>query len=264
MKNNPPPKQKQSGGEKESTNRHVYIEPGAKIDFVQDLREEYETAQSDDKTHKNRQLFWTKVAAGLLFATAGLTLWQAYSSHRTLNAIQEQFRLDQRPYISIIKFEIMDSIVDGKPKANQAFEAGKPLIVNLNLKNVGKSSAINTIFHYHVIFGNFDKFRIEPTDKGKNGLVLDPGAERTVTAISVKDPYSREVAWVSADDIVNWDGSNPVMLFGRFSYEDTTGHFYCTPYTLTYLPDNPNWAYSSGMKIGGIDYLVSDLCPDKE
>jgi hypothetical protein len=36
----------------ESTNRRVYIEPGIQIDFVKDLREEYNACQKETSSHQ--------------------------------------------------------------------------------------------------------------------------------------------------------------------------------------------------------------------
>ena len=76
----------QDSSRKESTHCHVHIEPGAKIDFVDDLRHKYETSQTDEKTYKDKQLFWTKIAAGLLLLTAGFTYWQGHSSQQSADA----------------------------------------------------------------------------------------------------------------------------------------------------------------------------------
>ena len=100
---NPPAKPKQDGGEEKSTNRHVYVEPGVQIDFVQDLKKKYDAAQSDNKTHTDKQLFWTKVAAGLLLLTAFFAGWQGFLIRKSINNNTKQFQLEQRPYM-VIKY----------------------------------------------------------------------------------------------------------------------------------------------------------------
>jgi hypothetical protein len=84
--NNPAPDPNSNRSKKESTNRHVYVEPGAQIDFVEDLRKEYRANQDKSTTHSEKQLFWTKVAAFLLLLTAGLTGWQGRSSQKAADA----------------------------------------------------------------------------------------------------------------------------------------------------------------------------------
>src|SRR6266511_207045 len=66
------PNPNDNGSQKETTNRHVYIEPGAKIDLVQDLRNDIKTAQADGTKQASKQLFWAKVAA---FAAIGATFF---------------------------------------------------------------------------------------------------------------------------------------------------------------------------------------------
>ncbi len=91
MKKDSHPDPKHDGPKKESTNRHVYIEPGAKIDFVDDLKHKYEAAQSDDNSPKINQLRWTKIAAVLLFLTVFVAGYQAYLTRDALHSVQRAF-----------------------------------------------------------------------------------------------------------------------------------------------------------------------------
>jgi hypothetical protein len=76
--NNIHPRPKQPEGEEKSTNRHVYVEPGAKIDFVLDVKTKFDSAQRGSETHNNKQLFWTKVASGFLLVNAVIAGLQVY------------------------------------------------------------------------------------------------------------------------------------------------------------------------------------------
>jgi hypothetical protein len=250
---------KDGESEEKSTNRHVYVEPGVQIDFVKDLKQDYKAAQGDSTAQNKKQLFWTKVSAGLLLVYVGLTLWQARSAQKSLDTIREQFQREQRPYISITKFEIMDS-VSGKRTEPQEFKIGRPLEVNIAFKNIGKTVALNFVPHYHLLFGKEpNQIRIEESDKGKQGDTVDSGAERVVTAVSLANPYLRTDAHVNPADIVKWDGSEPITVFGRFSYEDTSGTRYCNPFIVQHVPPS-NWGHVS--KIANLS--PRDLCPKDE
>jgi hypothetical protein len=184
-KKNPRPDPHDSDPKEKSTNRHVYIEPGVQIDLVQDLRNDIKTAQTNGTADNRKQLFWTKVSAGLLLLYVGLTLWQAYSAQNSVNAIKDQFERDQRPYIAITKFEIFDSATS-KPRDPQDFEIGKPLTVNVDFKNIGKTPAVNIVPHYHVLFGkDVERIKIEAADNSEQGGMLDPGTQNIVTAVSL-------------------------------------------------------------------------------
>src|SRR5437868_10601215 len=95
--NNPPPDLRRDRRAEESTKRHVYVEPGVKIDLVEDLRKEYDASQRKSATHNEKQLFWTKVAAGLLTLTALFAFWQAYFANRTAKIAL----IDQRPFLVV-------------------------------------------------------------------------------------------------------------------------------------------------------------------
>src|ERR1700680_3299326 len=87
--NNPPPGKKQAEGNEKSTNHHVYLEPGVQIDLVQDLKKTYESGQSNNATHNNKQLFWAKISAGLILGYVLLTLLVYCANKRAADAAKK-------------------------------------------------------------------------------------------------------------------------------------------------------------------------------
>lgn len=257
MKNDPPSSKKHFQGEEESTKRHVYIEPGVQIDLVQDLKKKYETAQSEGTTHSNKILFWTKISAGLLFVYVGLTLLQAYLSHKSLEAIKEQFQMDQRPHITPISYAIFNTVTKkvGPPTI------GEPFRITVELKNVGKSTALQVYIHRHLLFGKQypAELKVEPADVHKASQVLESQAPSIyTTALSVKDTYKIESIYVPPDAFLPWDGTTPIVVFGRVTYEDALGKLYCTPFGAAYL-DPTSWSNLSDFSPSTISLF--DLCP---
>jgi hypothetical protein len=100
MKDQWPAKPNQSGGEEKSTNRHVYIEPGARIDFVENLREQYEASQTKTATHNNKQLFWTKVGAGLILIYTFISAIQGCYTRQAANAATSAANTAQQTLIA--------------------------------------------------------------------------------------------------------------------------------------------------------------------
>jgi hypothetical protein len=82
--------------EKEITNRHVYVEPGVQIDFVQDLRKKYDVNQEKSNANSTRQLRWTIIGAVLVLIYALITAYQAY-------LIRDNFRTGQRAWVGVSK-----------------------------------------------------------------------------------------------------------------------------------------------------------------
>jgi len=144
---------------------------------------------------------------------------------------------EQRPEIIITKFDIMD-YQTGKP--SEEFEVGKPLEVNVRFKNVGRTSASVLHIHNHLIFGvnGIAQLRSEPDREDTPGNILGPSSEGTVTAISLVDTYSRETIALDAAQVTNWDGTEPVIVFGRVVYKDSEGKRYCTPFFTKHIPHN--------------------------
>jgi hypothetical protein len=148
--------------QKENTSRHVYIEPGAQIDFVKSLREKYDADQKENVAHNKKQLFWTKVGAALILFYAGITLWQVVVTRSALKTSSQQFLLDQRPWLTPKDSPIIGGSVD----------ANSHIVVHLEVENTGKSPAIHSMSHLE-ISANICPDAYPPP--GGVHLVNDPG-----------------------------------------------------------------------------------------
>ena len=91
----------------------------------------------------------------------------------------------------------------------------------------------------------------------KSSVVMEAGYALGTSAVSVKDTYAVESTYVAPESYLPWDGTNPVVVFGRVTYEDAFGKLYCTPFAATYL--NPQaWSNFAELSPGK---PISDLCP---
>src|SRR5579864_6355375 len=91
--------------QKENYNRHVFVEPGAQIDLVDDLKNEYKSANTGSTTHNRKALVWVRITAiftvlyffvtGLIYLaskkSADAAFNSAETSKNTLTWAQEQF-----------------------------------------------------------------------------------------------------------------------------------------------------------------------------
>jgi hypothetical protein len=87
--------EKQEYSHKESTNRHVYIEPGVQIDFVTDFKQEYKSTQQEAASHNKRILFWQKVSTVLISVYAIITAVQAYYTRQSVNVASDTLTVSQ-------------------------------------------------------------------------------------------------------------------------------------------------------------------------
>lgn len=133
MENNPASNPKNASSDEKSTKRHVYVEPGVKIDLVQDLKDEQHAQRREDAAHQKNQLFWTKVAAGLILIYTLFTGWQLKISLDTFSALY-------RPYVGVWNVDV---------KKN---EAEKKMTINFSLKNFGSVPATNFMGDWRVTF----------------------------------------------------------------------------------------------------------------
>jgi hypothetical protein len=180
---------------------------------------------------------------------------QAKAAQNNLDILRRQFQQEQRPYIAITNVVLSDFIT-GKDIPTPVI--GKPLAITIYFKNIGKSQALNLITHRHLLFGaKASEIRVEPPDiNSSNGGMLESGIQSITTAVSVKDTFSVESITVNPSEIVNWDGSEPILVFGRISYIDSSGNFYCRPYVERLL-QNGNWLIVEST--GGRN--IRTLCP---
>jgi hypothetical protein len=166
------------------------------------------------------------------------------------------FRADQRPRISVLGYKIGDTVTE-KYELNE----GHPFFGEITFQNTGKSTAYHVYIHRHVVTGkNYpSQIKIEPSDVGKTDYRLDPGAPAQVTdAVSVEDTYRVESLYVDPHWFKNWDGITPIVVFGRFVFEDSFGTKYCTPFGATYL-NSQTFSVLSSFPPSRIS--VSELCP---
>ena len=190
-----------------------------------------------------QQVKWIVAAITLILAAIGL--WQ----------VRENFRTEHRPRISAGSYTVFDGT-----SGQLGLVAGRPFGVDVVLRNVGKSTAFHVYIHRHVLFGKQTSLvKIEPPDINKVSQVLDPDAPpMTTSAVSVTDTYKAESISIDPNSLLPWDGTQPVIVFGRVTYEDNYGTIYCTPFGAQYLNTQVfvNLSYLGPQKIS-----VDDLCP---
>jgi hypothetical protein len=194
----------------------------------------------------------------------------AEDATKSLNAVQEQFRLEQRPRIAVTEYVLMDETT-AKQIAHPTI--GRPVYITIKFKNLGHSPAFGVHVHCHLLFESEKfKLRVEPPDRPSStlgkldmfGSVVEPGDLGShVTVVSVKDTYAQETIRLNPADLIGWDGT-PVNVFGRISYFDQFGKSYCLPY-MSEMLSTGDWAtvvgfprFTSG---AASVFSVRELCP---
>jgi hypothetical protein len=179
---------------------------------------------------------------------------QAKAAQENLDVLRQQFQQDQRPMIAITNVVFIDMMTG---KDIPAPLIGKPIGITIYFKNIGKSQALKVVTHRHLLFGDkVSDIRPEPPDKNSYGGVLESGSQEYMTAVSVRDTYSVESVNVNPAEVVNWDGSEPIIIFGRITYRDSSGNLYCRPYVEHRLPSG-DWLIVESIR----GKNISVLCP---
>ena len=133
-------------------------------------------------------------------------------------------------------------------------------MVNVHLKNVGKSAALKAITHRHVLFRTYmGQFHTEPPDREEGSAAIAQSSEIVTTTVSLKDTFSNESVDVQPSDLINWDGSG-ILVFGRITYEDASGFRYCTPYAYDYLNGSWGMVTSIDRKVPPLKISITELC----
>lgn len=165
------------------------------------------------------------------------------------------FQEEQRPRIAVPTFEMVDVTTKSR-----GITIGHPFAVNVYFINNGKSAARNIYVHRHVLFGKdyTKQLKVEPEDAWNSGYTLEPNIIQVMTAMSVKDTYAVESVYYNPDWVISWDGSRPIIVFGRITYQDSYGKKYCTPFGMQYLEND---AFNVISTFGPNTFNVADLCP---
>jgi hypothetical protein len=231
----------------ESTNRHVYLEPGVQIDLVKDFRQEYKAAQQDSSAHNQKELFWLKVSSGLILVYVLVTTWQACStrklvvtSQETLSTSESQFIKDQRPYIWISDIKMVTPVDK------------QPISAKIYFANYGKSPAIRMVTTGTILFGKdafnkadwffdgLDNTRISDKQKSSEiiappGIPPDPEKSHIFTTIQSSDLVQ------NADELKSLLGRDyAIVMVGRAEYFDSSGVFYRSDFCLYNLTAGPS------------------------
>jgi hypothetical protein len=243
----------------EQCSTSVYMKSGVAIDLAESLKQEHYTERREDKAHDKRQLFWAKVSAGLIFVYAAITFWQGCETHDILTTTKKQFGEDQRPFVTPDTYVMLDSV------ENKAAEPvkGKPIYVNIRFHNTGKTPALDTVIHRHMLWGYeaISHMKAEPLAVAMPGKAIEQGGHSLTEVVSTRNTFANETLEVDASDIVPWDGAMPIVVFGRVTYHDRTGKQYCTPYAVHYIPGG-SWSDIPAVTNNGkIMFRLTDLCP---
>jgi hypothetical protein len=218
IKQNPNSETKQPSGEEKSTKRHVYVEPGVQIDFVKDLKDQHETNQTENRTQQKKQLFWTRIAAGLILLYTAFSGWQVLLTNTAINDGRQNFIKDHAPYIWVTP-EI--------PVLN----LNEPFRWDFQYSNYGRSPALELHSCAHVGyrlpgFSSLADMKLpvmnSPECKemvGRSTTVVPPGFPVNGT---VRAPVPLQQTDIEATKSV--DGG--ALILGVLDYTDATGHNY--------------------------------------
>lgn len=162
-KNHKPSDHKDAEGGEQSTNRHVFVEPGVKLDFTDGLKKQHETERTQDQTTQKKQLRWTMATAGLVAIYTLVMVWQGILTRDSLKATREFFERDQRPYV-------FSSKVGGA-------QFGGPnnwLVTMVWYQNYGKSPALRVTEKSEILHGNSGRDILKKADEWFRGLDGQP------------------------------------------------------------------------------------------
>jgi hypothetical protein len=199
-----------------------------------------------------------------LYTAYTIKIWRANriaadAATESLNTLKDQFQRDQRPYMFVEGFQMFDF----KTSRPSGPVRGKPIAVTLAIKNGGKSPAFAVAIHRHILFGSrVHDLRAEPPDKNRVGTPVGPNDSTITTTVTTQDTFANESYAFSNSELLNWDGSDDITVFGRITYEDGFGNLYCTPYIAFYLNNGSgSWVRGQKVREPTTVHSVTELCP---
>jgi hypothetical protein len=230
-KHDQPSGPKRHEDEEKSTNRHVYVEPGAQIDFVKEVREEYRTAQNESAAQNKKQLFWTKISAFLLLVYVGVTLLIYRANQQSNDISRQSLDVVQRAIISFAPDIKIYAVIDSRVKPIPVVAWNFPVPI----ENLGSTPAKNIRF---AVNGNFlmgalpDDFSFHDSNKAQTTAL--PPKTTTYAAPLAVGPNQIELVQ---------RGVGHLYMYGWATYHDvfpgTPEHVTMFCYELTVFSKNP-------------------------
>jgi hypothetical protein len=211
-------------------NVHGTIDTKFPPELVNEYRASETTKESREKVKLRLELLTFLSALGILFFT-----WSQMKIGRdNLALLRTQFALDQRPYISVEKphfSNVYSGLIIDNPIP------GLPLAVTVEYKNIGKSPALGVEIERFVYSGNTSmKELMAPRQRPKKTNQILPAQEAHVTtAASLRDERNNSGVDFTPDQLLPWDGSTPIIIFGNIYYGDSAGGKYCTEFAYRFL-----------------------------
>jgi hypothetical protein len=158
------------------------------------------------------------VGIAVLVVYTGVTIALWCSSKQANKIATDNFREVQRPYAIVQSF------------ASNFPELGKPIFVDIHFKNDGMSPAVDGLIFRHVVFGkdaestSLRKDNCADRTRFGGGNVWGQGEPYLAGAASTIDPFFVFTINLTAapppDKMKNWDGAEPIIVFGTVCYDD--------------------------------------------
>jgi hypothetical protein len=239
----PLPHDEDRTSEKKDTKRHVYVEPGVKIDLVQSLKDEHNAVKEENDAHQKRQLLWTKIASALVLLTCGFTGWQAYTTNESLKLAHTQLVAEERP------LEKMEVILNAGTKVAIDFVAGKQISVPVRISNIGKTVGLNEEVNLFVevlspsqspSLTHVGQKHVHEFSSFTGAMFPSVSQEFQVPRI---DPHTGKSVFTTTEEAI--DLTKYVVVYGTVEYNDTFGvhHWtkFCQPIYLSGAVYNINY-----------------------
>jgi len=186
------------------------------------------------------------------------------SSEQQMSVLQEQMEMSERPLVGVAKYAFFDENASPNESARTSIlTVGKPIEINIDYLNEGKSPALNLQVFRHVSFGlEALSDVIADTPKDARGSDLFPKTDPDlVTAITLRDSSKSGEFNVSISDTRGWTGKFPIITWGEIIYYDRFNNKYCTPFLEVKYPDPSGWAVPGLFGVNGKEKTISELCP---
>jgi hypothetical protein len=250
--NNQSPTDNKDTSSDKPNKRHVYVEPGVKIDLVQDLKEKYNAAQENSGEHNRKQLFWTKASTVILLGYSIITLLMYKANRDAADAAQTAAGAASR---QLKDSEIVQSARLSFEDFTATIISGTAFIadVAISVRNNGPTTASDLNFSpqwgtYNLQYNSHPepaKGNVKPTPS-PSGPSLGPWQKRAYSYrvganssmpsdLSVNIPGLGNITipnHVSSDDVL--EGKQQFFITPSVSYTDIFGVPHITTDCFTY------------------------------
>lgn len=218
-KPHPQPNEDDGKKQKRQVSGEVHVRGEIEANVPANFIEQYKAARQENTSRDNWRFFVEIATLVFVIAYSGLTALMYIANKKSADAAKSaadtaatSLRIDQRAWVGLIKVSLTDGT---KPVS-----AGKPIYINVEFKNLGKTPAYNVVGHARATTAIASNLWDHSVNGSRYGL-LQPNGDVSTTVIPFMNLDDYQPVPLTQEAMNQLKAGNAVIyVSGWMTYED--------------------------------------------